>query len=387
MKICFIVNDASYFVLHWLDRAIALKASGHEVHLLCRQGEKEVMRQLLLAGVHWHEVCLSGPSLSVLNLLHSRLETGRLLRLLEPHLVHCITLKPCLLGAGLASHWPVVLSFPGLGRLWSGQFPFAGPVRKVIGWWWRRAAQQPRCLLTFEHAEDCNTLVTTCSIPSSRAHVTGCSGVDPDKFAYTPMPANDIPTVLFAARLIRAKGFDALVRICRRLRDEGEVFRLQVAGLPVPGDPDAIPDAELNQHHQQGDIEWLGACHDMPALIAQADIIALPSRYAEGIPRILLEAASCGRPSVAFDRGGCHTLLPADNSCGILVADGDEYAFGEALKLLIADKERCARKGAVGRQRVLEYFTAGHAAAQNMASYQKLLALSSFSSSERGGQK
>lgn len=379
MKLCFIVNDAAYFALHWLDRACAAKKAGYDVHLLCRQGDEFVMRQLHQAGIHWHEISLKGPSANPFNLIKSGLQISRWLRRLKPDLVHCITLKPCLIGAGLAGRWPVVLTFPGLGRLWSGTFPFARPARAITGWWWRRATRKPQSLLVFEHEGDRKTLVDTCCITISRTMVTGCSGVNPDAFAYSAFPRNRVPVVLFAGRLIRPKGLDTLLNICRQLRSEGVALHLQVAGLAAPGDVNGIPEAELVQLHHQGEIEWLGARHDMPALIAQANIIALPSRYAEGVPRILLEAASCGRPSVAFDRGGCRTILPADNSCGALIKDGDDIAFAAALRRLLQDPACCERKGKAGRQRVLHSLTASHAAAKNLSCYKRVLSLPAIS--------
>lgn len=379
MKLCFIVNDAAYFSLHWMDRAQAAKKAGYDVHLLCRKGDEFVMRQLHQAGIHWHAISLKGPSLNPFNLIQSGLQISLWLRRLKPDLVHCITLKPCLIVAGLADRWPVVLTFPGLGRLWGNTFPFARPARAITGWWWRRAARKSQSLLVFEHEVDRMTLINRCGISSTRTMVTGCSGVDPDAFPHSAFPRNRVPVVLFAGRLIRSKGLDTLLNICRQLRTEGIDLRLLVAGLATPGDVDGIPVAELVQLHHQGEIEWLGARHDMPALIAQANVIALPSRYAEGVPRILLEAASCGRPSVAFDRGGCRTILPADNSCGVLIKDGDDIAFADALRQLLLDPACCERKGEAGRQRVLHSLTASHAAVRNLSCYELVLNRSTFS--------
>lgn len=373
MKVCFVVNDAAYFALHWLDRARAAVAEGMDVHLLCREENHAVMQQLASVGISWHEIALSGASRNPLNLLASYWQVRGLMRQLDPDLLHCITLKPCLIGAGLSGRLPVMLSFPGLGRLWSTDSLGSRLLRKGFGLWFRRASRQSRCLLAFEHDGDQQRLIAEAGVLADRTRVTGVSGVDPHLFAFSSLPSEAPPVVLFAARLLHAKGLNVLVRLCRQLRDEGVSLRLRVAGLAVHGDPDGIPLTVLNTLDASGDIEWLGACDDMAALITQATVVALPSRYAEGVPRILIEAASCGRPSVAFDRGGCRQVLPPDNSCGMLVADGDEQAFKAALKTLLTDRVRCEKAGLAGRQRVLNAFTSEQAARRNLLCYQDVL--------------
>ncbi|WP_439412926.1 glycosyltransferase [Enterobacter ludwigii] len=319
MKLCFVINNAGYFALHWLDRARAAVAAGAEVWLLSPPGEDAIMAQILEAKLHWQAISLCGPSRHPLNLLRSYREVSQFCLRCRPDIVHAITLKPILIGAGLVGRGQrTVLSFPGLGRLWSGQFPLAGMLRRLTGWWLRRAARQSHCLLTFEHEGDRRMLVSRARLPISQTRVTGVSGVDPVMFAFSPLPFQDPPVVLFAARLLRAKGLEDLVRMCRKIRAEGVPLRLRVAGLLVPGDADGIPLQELVRLHEHGEIEWLGSRRDMPALIAQATVVALPSRYAEGVPRILIEAASCGRPSVAYDKGGCRLLLSGASACGLL---------------------------------------------------------------------
>ena len=54
----------------------------------------------------------------------------------------------------------------------------------------------------------------------------------------------------------------------------------------------------------EGTIEWLGKVEDIREAFALADCVVLPSRYREGVPRSLLEAASMAKPLVASDSVG-----------------------------------------------------------------------------------
>lgn len=74
----------------------------------------------------------------------------------------------------------------------------------------------------------------------------------------------------------------------------------------------------IQQWHKEGLINWLGHSSNVCDLIEESNIVALPSIYSEGVPRILLEASSVGRACIAYDVGGCDSLI-INNDNGIIV--------------------------------------------------------------------
>ncbi|RTL18823.1 MAG: glycosyltransferase [Burkholderiales bacterium] len=81
---------------------------------------------------------------------------------------------------------------------------------------------------------------------------------------------------------------------------------------------------------------WLpGDRNDVPALLPQVDIFALPSR-AEGISNTLLEAMACGCAPVATDVGGNPELVE-DGRHGLLVPPRDHAALAGALARLVRE--------------------------------------------------
>lgn len=387
MRLCFVVNDDRYFVLHWLARARAARSAGMDVHVLVRSSSPVLAATLEVAGLQVHNLALRSASRDPVNLLYSGWQIWRFINRLQPDVVHAITLKPCLLVAMLAGRYRMVLSFPGLGRLFTGKGIVTRGLRKLVCRVWRHAARRPSCLMAFEHEGDRQCLMRLATLPACNTRVTGVSGVDPSVFTPSVLPNTQPPVVLFAARLIRAKGLDTLVGICGALRASGIALTLRVAGLIVPDDPDAVPAREIRRLVARGEIEWLGEVgeHEMPAVLAGATVVALPSRYAEGVPRILLEAASCARPVVAFDRGGVRELLP-DEGCGIRVKDGDIPAFTRALARVLTDTEYAARAGKEGRRRVLQFFTADVAARRNLQCYTALTGMTFASTGQPAGE-
>ena len=70
--------------------------------------------------------------------------------------------------------------------------------------------------------------------------------------------------------------------------------------------------------------------HEIPKWLAASDLLCLPSLN-EGLPCVILEALSSGRPVVATNVGGIPEILDNDATLGIMVPPKDEVALAEAL--------------------------------------------------------
>jgi len=113
----------------------------------------------------------------------------------------------------------------------------------------------------------------------------------------------------------------------------------------------------------------LGHRDDVAGLLAAADVVVLPS-YGEGIPRILLEAASAGLPLVATDVPGCREIVrPGEN--GILVPERDAVALADALQRLAQDPALRKRMSARSRAIACKEFADERVLAATLAIYRE----------------
>ena len=101
-------------------------------------------------------------------------------------------------------------------------------------------------------------------------------------------------------------------------------------------------------------MQWLGHVTDMPALLADADIVALPS-YREGLPKSLIEAAACARPLIATDVPGCREVVTHDVD-GLLVPARDAPALARAIARLQDNPALARRLGLAAREKALAEF-------------------------------
>ena len=95
----------------------------------------------------------------------------------------------------------------------------------------------------------------------------------------------------------------------------------------------------------------LGHVDDMPKVLAEADVVVVPSR-AEGIPLIVLEAMATAKPVVCSAVGAVSEAL--DPSAGILIESGPGVArrFAFALQGLLENPGLRDAMGQAGRRKV-----------------------------------
>jgi glycosyltransferase involved in cell wall biosynthesis len=111
----------------------------------------------------------------------------------------------------------------------------------------------------------------------------------------------------------------------------------------------------------------------MASVFGSSQIVVLPTSYGEGVPKVLLEAAACGRPLIATDVRGCQEIV-RDGENGLLVPIKDVQALVRAIITLLQDKTLRERMGARGREIAVNEFTVERIAGETIAVYRRLLA-------------
>jgi glycosyltransferase involved in cell wall biosynthesis len=177
-------------------------------------------------------------------------------------------------------------------------------------------------------------------------------GVDLDRFRPTPPPRAQVLTILAVGRLVPKKGFPVLLEAAAQLLAP---VRVRIVG-------DGAQREELERRVAElgltGRVELAGpATHDdLPAEYAAAHIVVVPSIMdatgdRDGLPNVVLEAMSCGRPVVASDVGAVSSAV-VDGRTGVLVPPGDAEALGGALEFLVDQPDMRERLGREARARV-----------------------------------
>jgi glycosyltransferase involved in cell wall biosynthesis len=157
-------------------------------------------------------------------------------------------------------------------------------------------------------------------------------------------------------RLLRVKGFEFLVSAHARALDELPELRLVLVG---DGDERASLEEQVRSLGVADSVRIVGAAarNEIPAYLAAADLVAVPSvrheGYVDGLPNVALEALAAGRPLVATNVGGLPELV-RPGVTGVLVAEKDSAALADAILELARDPVLRKRLGDEGRREIRE---------------------------------
>lgn len=373
LRIALVANTDWYLYNYRLSLAREILAAGGEAILISPSGA--YVPRIREEGFLWLRIGLRRLSVNPFRESHALLGLVRLYLRHKPDLVHHFTHKPVIYGslaARIAGGIPVVNSVTGLGYLFTHPGWRAVGLRRLALPAFRIALAAPKMRVIFQNTGDKNVFVRSGLVQSAKCAIIPGSGVDPDRFRPWPEPAGD-PIVLMSSRMLWDKGVADLVDAARKLRTEKAKFRLILAGAIDVGNPTAIPQQQLHAWEDEGVLEWIGQQDDMPSLLARSHIVVLPS-YGEGIPRALVEAASCAKPIITTDVDGCREVVK-DGVNGILVPPRNAAALATAIERLIGDAETRRGMGRRGREIVLKDFTDAAINRQTLAEYRRLVEL------------
>ena len=302
----------------------------------------------------------------------------RLYRAERPDIIHHVALKPMLFG-GLARR-PGVRRRGGRGadRCGDGsglrlQRRRPSPAGSAGGCSASRCAWPPAGSRIIVQNPDDGVVLTRLGLDPRRIALIRGSGVDTAHFAALPAPPAPPVRVALVARMLRQKGVLDAVAAVRLLRARGLAVELLLAGGPDPDNPDSLARGTLDAFAGEPGIEWLGPVEDVRAVWRRAAICVLPSTYGEGLPRTLLEAASCARPMVATDIPGCREVVrPGDT--GLLVPPHDVEALAAAIAELAQDPALRAAMGEAARAMIERQFAEAVIVRETLSLYRAALA-------------
>ncbi|HEU0304885.1 MAG TPA: glycosyltransferase [Gaiellaceae bacterium] len=314
---------------------------GYDVRVACPQAGP-LAGEVGEAGAEHHDwPARRAPGLSVAG------ETIRLRRIIEavdPDVVHLHSSKAGLAGRlVLRGRLPTVFEPNG----WS--FLVGGPVGAAALRWERLADRWCDAIISVSEGE---------REVGERSGVAGRFVLIPnalDLEVFTPVSEGDRraarlqlglpdePLAVCVGRLSRQKGQDVLLRAWPRVAAE-----VPQAGLVLVGDG---PDAEALAAQGVAGVRLAGHREDVPAWLAAADVVALPSRW-EGLSLVMLQAMARGRSVVSADVAGARDSL--SEGAGAIVPIEDDVALANALVERLRDPALAAAEGEAGRRVVVE---------------------------------
>ncbi|MBT0725047.1 glycosyltransferase family 4 protein [Rosenbergiella sp. S61] len=358
MKISYFVNASWYFELHWLERAEAAINNGHKVYLISTFPNKNIRKNIESKGICCLDIKLERFSSNPIKNLTTLYQLVKINRKIKSDLFHLITIKPIILGGIYARllKTPFVVSFVGLGRIFQKHESILNRLKfKIVTNIYKIIFSGRNHKIIFEHENDFHLLDSYVKLKKENIYIIEGAGVNIDEYVYTKECLENTFSVLFAGRLLWSKGLGDLVKAVDILHKKNINIVLKVAGISDLEDPDAISLNQIHEWEKQGNIVWLGKVEDMYSLLKHSNLVALPTKYAEGVPRIIIEACSVGRACIVSDSGGCKSIIN-DGYNGYLINNATPEEIADKIIFLKDNPDIRERFGSTSSKIVKDRF-------------------------------
>ena len=371
MKLLFIVNAPEFFLSHRLPLALAAKEAGYCVQVATGPGA--ACKKISDHGLIHHCLPISRSGQNPLNEINTIVSLCRLMKRIAPDIVHLVTIKPVLYG-GIAARLmrvpAVVVAVSGMGGVFVAGNAKTQVLRVFVKALYKLALGHKNVSVIFQNPDDKCAVKEMVGLNEDQTFLIRGSGV-----SFKDYPVSEEPegrqVVAFAARLLKDKGIYEFIQAANILHKRGFNARFLVAGSIDSGNPSTVSEEEREQWKQKDFIEVLGYRKDISAVFGQAAIVVLPS-YREGLPKVLIEAAACGKPVITTDSPGCRDAIEA-NVTGLLIPPRDAVALADAIERLLQDAELRRSMGRAGRAFAEKTFDIRQVVSAHLKIYEKAL--------------
>ena len=369
--IIYFVSEDWYFCSHRLPIARKALAEGFKVVVVTRvSNHRDIIKS---EGFELAPIGINRGGMNLFSELRTISTLYSYYKKYKPDIVHHVAIKPVIYGALVArliGSIKIVNAMAGLGFVFISNKKRVKLLRFFVHQLFRFLFNNKNSQLILQNKDDLGYFLKNKLVNNENVTIVRGSGVDVKKF----IPAEEstgVPIVMLASRMLWDKGVGEFIEAAKILKQEGVEARFVLVGDSDPENPASIPNAQLSEWHELGIVEWWGERGNMHEMLTQAHIVCLPS-YREGLPKVLLEAASCGKPIIATDVPGCREIVH-DGENGVLVPLKDSNSLADAIKELVNNPNKRDRMGENGRRLVEREFSEEIVAFQTSRVYWKFL--------------
>lgn len=196
-------------------------------------------------------------------------------------------------------------------------------------------------------------------VPKERTRVVH-NGIELDLFEMKKAPADkELLKLLYAGRLAPDKGVHTIIESLAILRQEksGLPLMLSIYGNGTSDYQNRLTQLVSN-HDLEVCVEFMGIVprEDMPAVLAEHDVLLFPSIWSEPLARIIQEAMACGLVVIGTSTGGTGEILQ-DGVNGLIFTAEDAQMLARKILKISNDHELRRELSLAARKTVEKRFS------------------------------
>tara|TARA_B100001059_G_C17814757_1_gene574454 strand:- start:1053 stop:2189 length:1137 start_codon:yes stop_codon:yes gene_type:complete len=370
--ILYIVTEDWYFLSHRLALALKAKESGYQVNVLCK--DTGMSKDIINYGFTCYELKSNKSSISLINLFKEIFNIIKVIKIINPTLVHLISIRPIILGLSASIFCDkirIINSITGLGSIFLSKKLKVKFLKVLITLFLYFNFKRNFISIIVQNKDDAAFCKNKLKCSKDKVFIIRGSGVNTNFFAYKDEPKSKSIVLTYAGRLIKDKGIETLIDAFEKASKEKMNLKLVIAGKIDSFNPSAISEKYLLKKLEKNkNIHWLGEVSDIKKLWEDTNIAILPSRR-EGLPKSLLEAASVGRAIIATDVPGCREI--AIDKVNAITVPLDNVAELTNAIIYLASNDKIRKKyGLKSREIVEKDMTEDHIVNKTITLYKKL---------------
>ena len=305
-KIVFLTSNTSWYLYNFRRSTIvSLIERGYQP--VCLAPLDDYSEKLVTLGAQFVALGVDGKSTDPFKELFVFFKTIKILKNFKPDFVFNFTIKMNIY-VGLCCallRIPFANNVSGLGTAFLHKGIAYSLAKRLYG-----LSNHFAKAVFFQNDEDRNLLVKLGLVKKENTILLPGSGVDVLEYQYEKLcQDNQTRTFLMIARVIADKGVREYIEAANAVQKKFPNTRFILVGDWNISNKSAFDEQTINDWQQNSSVEFLGHQNNVRSWIYKSDVLVLPS-YREGMPRTVLEAASCGRPAIVTDVPGCrHAII------------------------------------------------------------------------------
>jgi glycosyltransferase involved in cell wall biosynthesis len=373
-KLLLLINIDSFFISHRIEIGLAAIKKGYQVHVACilTEDNKNFLKK---KGFILHNINFDRSSLSIFSFFKNLLEIYFLFKRVKPSIVHLISIKPVILG-GLVSKIikvpSVVISVTGLGSLYLSKSFLFRIYKLLINQIYKLIFTHNNIKIIFQNKSDLYYFKKKANLDIKKTILIKGSGVSLKKYYPTKLPGGR-PIVLMASRFLKDKGILEFLNCAKILKKKKINVECVLVGSEDHDNPSSISLATIKKWEQDKIISNWGFQNNMSHILSKSSIVVLPS-YREGFPKIIMEAAACGRAVITTNVPGCRDAVK-HNLTGILIPVRNSKALAGAIIYLLKNKVKLRQMGKKALLYAKENFEIQNIVYKNLQIYSELCSI------------
>lgn len=306
-------------------------------------------------GIAYKPITIDNNGMSPLKDIKLLLDLFKLYKQYKPSLIFHYTIKPNIYGtlaAVLCGRIKSIAVVTGAGSVFSKSTFLTRLVKTMF-----RLSFLFSSEVWFLNKDDQNLFISSKLVSRSKVVLLPSEGINTLEFENCDeCTQSEKFSFLYLGRILWDKGIAEYVESARKIKEKNKNVVFKILGFFDDKNPSAVPAKFADRWKEEGIIEYLGSSDNVSDVILGSDCIVLPSKYKEGIPRSLLEAASLEKPIIATDIPGCRDIVD-DNVTGYLCQPNSAVDLQDKMeKMLGLTHDQRALMGKAGRENIKKKF-------------------------------